>query len=587
MKITTKVSIYFLTLAIICAVISFSFLYYITKNNLEAAIELHLDSDLQSRARHIETYLELIKVSVKQLSKGPVIGTFLKMNKGEQEKNYDKVIKRMETIKEANTAIHDFLLLDISGKVVASTDKNSIGIDKSLDEFFINGRENTYIKDAYYQKDEGEQLLAVSTPMVDADTNKPLGILAARVELGGLNKIVTDRTGLLNTGEIYIVNKDGYMITPSRFVSETFLKQKIDTENFRTCISNKGKKCETPNVSPNYLGKMVLSSCEYVPEMDWVLIGEIDAGEAFKPLKNIQLVFIILLFIVPLVGFILGKIISEVISKPISKLQKGMEIIGKGHLDHKVGTTAQDEIGQLSRSFDRMTEKLKDSQERLIRSEKLAVAGKLSSSIAHDIRNPLSSIKVSVYKLKTFPECKHNPEIMGKLSDITYEIDVSDKVINNFLEFTRIKKPVLLRENINLIIKETLNGFQLNPDIELTLELQEDLPDTLLDKVQIREVFYNLIKNALEAMETGGKLKISTILKGDFIEIAFNDTGCGIPAENTGIIFEPLFSTKSNGNGLGLFISESLIEKHHGKIKVKSEAGKGTTFIIKLPFSPK
>ncbi|MDD5772079.1 MAG: ATP-binding protein [bacterium] len=378
------------------------------------------------------------------------------------------------------------------------------------------------------------------------------------------------------------------MITPSRFISGTFLKQKVDTDNFRNCQSNKDKKVSAKTgVFRNYLGKKVLGSCECINEMDWVILGEIDASEAFEPLKKIQLVFIFLLFIVPLVGFILGKIISEVISKPIIKLQKGMEIIGKGNLDHKVGTTAQDEIGQLSRSFDRMTEKLKDSQERLIRSEKLAVAGKLSSSIAHDIRNPLSTIKVVVYKLKMFTICKQNPEIMEKLSEISYEIDVSNKVINNFLEFTRIKKPVLLRENINPIIKEALSGFQLSRNIELALELQDDLPDTLLDKVQIREVFYNLIKNALEAMEKGGSLKISTVLKGGFIEIFFNDTGCGIPEENTGKIFEPLFSTKANGNGLGLFISASFIEGHRGKIKVESEAGKGTTFIIKLPFSPK
>ncbi|MDD5772078.1 MAG: cache domain-containing protein [bacterium] len=202
MKITTKISLYFLSLTVICALVSFSFLYYITKKNLEAEIELHLDSDLKSRARHIETYLELLKVSVKQLSKGPVIGNFLKMNSDEKEKNYDKVIKRFEAIKEANTSIGDFLLIDIAGKVVASTDKKAIGLDKSTDDFFINGRENTRIKDAYYQKDTGKQLLAVSTPVIDADSNKFLGILAAKVELESMNKIVADKTGLLNTGEI-------------------------------------------------------------------------------------------------------------------------------------------------------------------------------------------------------------------------------------------------------------------------------------------------------------------------------------------------------------------------------------------------
>jgi signal transduction histidine kinase len=151
------------------------------------------------------------------------------------------------------------------------------------------------------------------------------------------------------------------------------------------------------------------------------------------------------------------------------------------------------------------------------------------------------------------------------------------------LEFARIKKPTLRPENINIIVKEVLNRLEKSPNIEVLTELGDTLPDVEVDALQIQQVFYNIAKNAIETMDKGGALKIKTNLKGDFIETLFVDTGSGISKENLVKIFNPLFSTKVKGTGLGLSVCQSLGEGHGGKIEVKSEVGKGTTFTVKLP----
>lgn len=151
------------------------------------------------------------------------------------------------------------------------------------------------------------------------------------------------------------------------------------------------------------------------------------------------------------------------------------------------------------------------------------------------------------------------------------------------MEFARIKEPTLRPENINIIIKEVLNRLEKSPNIEVLTELGDTLPDMEVDALQIQQVFYNIAKNAIETIDKGGALKIKTNLKGDFIETSFVDTGSGISKENLVKIFNPLFSTKVKGTGLGLSVCQSLVEGHDGKIEVKSEVGKGTTFTVKLP----
>jgi PAS domain S-box-containing protein len=252
--------------------------------------------------------------------------------------------------------------------VAASSDESRIGLDKSTDAIFLGGQKNTFIKDVYYSETYKEPLMAVSSPLLDSNTGEFLGVIAARVRLNDLNNIVTNKTGMGQTGEIYIVNKYGFMITPSRFTKDAVLKQRVDTENARRARLHKGiehalseEEEETGNVFSDYRGVQVLGTHTFIPQMKWAVLAEINTKEAFAPLAKLRLLFFLILFIAVNAAWLSGISIARFISEPIHKLHKGTEIIGSGNLDYKVGTDAKDEVGQLSRAFDTMTENLKNT----------------------------------------------------------------------------------------------------------------------------------------------------------------------------------------------------------------------------------
>lgn len=367
MKIAYKITLSFLILSVILVIFTTSIAYFIAKNNLQRDIYAHLEDTINSRLKHIQTYLAMLRLSTGQLSKSVVLEDYLKKKSANPlgaDEAFNIAMTRLKRTKEVGPSIFEFLLLDINGKVVAATDKSDIGIDKSTDAIFTGAQKETYIKDAYYLEGIEKPLLAVSSPMFNSQTNELIGIIVARIELTDLWGIVTERLNLGKTGETYLVNKYGYMITPSRFLKNTFLKQKVDTLNLRRSLWHKSKEFFHSTVKPvvicpNYMGKIVLGTHVYIPQMQWSLLAEISTQEVFEPLTGLFKLFLIIVFLVTLFTWILGMFLSRRITEPINKLCKGVEIIGAGSLDYKVGISSCDEIGQLSRAFDQMTNDLK------------------------------------------------------------------------------------------------------------------------------------------------------------------------------------------------------------------------------------
>ncbi len=236
---------------------------------------------------------------------------------------------------------------------------------------------------------------------------------------------------------------------------------------------------------------------------------------------------------------------------------------------------------ELDQRVKERTMELEDAQEQLVRKEKLAAAGQIASSIGHELRNPLGVIGNSVYYLKTkFRE--GDEKLVRHLDILQREIDKSRTIISELLDFSRASVPSLEQININSIVKKTLAEMEVSEIIDLETALHEGLPEVNADPGQIQQVFQNIILNAVQAMPEGGRLEIRTGTGDGFIEIIFKDTGGGISEENLRKIFEPLFTTKAKGIGLGLSIVKSIIDRHKGEIDVESEDGKGTTFTVKL-----
>ena len=251
MKIASKISFSFLIVAILVSSVASSITYFISKVDLQRAIDGQLEITAALKKNQIETYLELIRASVNQLSRSTILEIFIKAhdkNPSGSSEVFAAAMKRLRRTKEANPSIAAFLLLDTSGKVIVSSNPDDVGKDKSNDAFFISGQKGTYIKDIYYAPELKRGVFAASTPFLDSENNQLLGVLVAQIELKELNDIVSDTTGLGKTGEAYLVNKYGYMITPSRFLKNTFLRQRVDSLNLNYCLQNYKNNITQPEI---------------------------------------------------------------------------------------------------------------------------------------------------------------------------------------------------------------------------------------------------------------------------------------------------------------------------------------------------
>jgi PAS domain S-box-containing protein len=232
------------------------------------------------------------------------------------------------------------------------------------------------------------------------------------------------------------------------------------------------------------------------------------------------------------------------------------------------------------------TRELKQAQEELARNERLAVLGQLAGGVGHELRNPLGAIKNAAYFLNMAIE-QAEPEVKETLQILDNEVATSERIISSLLGFARPKPPTLRKVDINKLVQDLLPHIRMPENIEVATEL-EPLPITLADPDQLGQVFGNIITNGVQAMAEGGRLVIkSRATEPGWAEVSIVDTGSGMPPEAREKIFEPLFTTKAKGIGLGLAVSKTLVEGNRGTIDVESEVGKGSTFTVRLPVSGK
>jgi two-component system NtrC family sensor kinase len=322
--------------------------------------------------------------------------------------------------------------------------------------------------------------------------------------------------------------------------------------------------------------------------------------------------FLFIIFLLVILYFATSRIIN-----PLQKMVIATQEIAKGDLSHKVEVNSKDEIGYLADSFNQMTadlktanqkliewgktlekkveertKELREMQEHLIQSEKLASLGKLAAGIAHEINNPLGGILI--YSHLLLEDTSKKSPYYENLKKIVKETSRCKDIVRGLLEFARPKEPEMTLININNAVDRSLaivEGQTIFQNITLDKTYASELPKIVADESQLQQVFMNIIINAAEAMDGKGILSLNTSMNTDrtHIEIKISDTGHGIKEENKKRLFEPFFSTKEvgKGTGLGLAISYSIIQKHQGTIEVESQEGKGSAFTIKLPVTRK
>jgi len=296
------------------------------------------------------------------------------------------------------------------------------------------------------------------------------------------------------------------------------------------------------------------------------------------------------------VGVVLSTGLASRFTRPIRKLDAGFRRLSEGDLDVRVDVGGKDEIGRLSRALNEMAGKLRASRDQgreLMRREKLSALGRMAAGVAHDVRNPLHSIGLTLQHLRETArpvEDERATEFDRSLEIIRGEIHRLDKVVGSFLSFARSeqgeREPTdlgdLLRETELLVQKEAERR-----NVDLVLEIDAETPPVPADAEALRSAVLNLVLNSFEAMPEGGKLVLGLTREDDRVVVEISDTGDGIPKEHQEHVFDFAYTTREGGNGLGLaMVHHCVVEGHGGQVSLDSEPGQGTRVRMALPIQP-
>jgi signal transduction histidine kinase len=298
-------------------------------------------------------------------------------------------------------------------------------------------------------------------------------------------------------------------------------------------------------------------------------------------------------------GMLLSMYLASSLSRPLQALTTAARRVAAGDLSARVRAAGSDELGALSRTFNEMVERIGESralEERLQFAERTTAMGRLASALAHEIRNPLNSISLTIDHVRTRlapDDERRRAEFDAFMAALKAEVARLNRLVGDFLSFGRPARLAPRPCDVGALVRETaalVEHKAREQTIELRVDVAEGLPATVADPELLKTCILNLILNALDAMPSGGRLTASVSLESKAespaLAVLVSDTGVGMPPEHAASAFEPYFSTKETGVGLGLALVRRIVEGHGGSIDLDTAPGRGTTVSIRLPLRP-
>ncbi len=563
----------------------------------------HLHSITQNKARAIARWLSERTTDVRVVADSRALRSM----------DVHEIDSHLESIKAHYLDYKRIVLVDPRGEVVADTADRRENY-RDTDWFQEAIEHSGYMSDVFWEDGKLVFLIAVAVAK-----DAPVGVLCEFIDLEYLSNLASDMA-LGKSGESYLVNRDGVIIAHKD--KQRILKDVVANFELLMQLSESGTGLE---VYRNYRGAQVMGAQTWIPQqttdafrpVQWMLIAEQSTDEVFARVNRYRMWIIALFLLLSCIIATVCVLISRTIVHPIKELADATVAVAGGNFDKQLKVDGRDELGRLTVAFNQMAQQLRfyyaslenriastreelekvsgelqKSKEVLARSEKLVALGQVSAGMAHEIRTPLTSIKLFIQSLEsTFPL---DDETLEDLSIIKVEIDRMEEIINRFLSFARPVEPKFESVSINQILSDAISLIKTRIEggkIVIETEYDDSLPLIAGDRRQLGQVFMNMLLNSIEAMPEGGRISVATnvISVSDeyrkLLKITIVDTGCGIDEASRRYIFDPFFTTKDSGTGMGLAIAFTVIEQHGGLIEVESEPFKGTTFMIYLPLS--
>jgi signal transduction histidine kinase len=617
--IAKKLLFYFLLVSLLPLSI-FAYLGYRNAINIiKVEVTNSLIAIADSKARMIETYIKEKEKDVSALANTPTI--IRAMDKfsvvfnenGLDSPEYsalDKEFRPFLTYYQESFRYYDLFLISCEGDVVFSVKKEDdfgtnvkTGSYKKSELAKVFNRTHTTVKTEisdfkYYAPSNGPAAFIATPVLKEGDVR---GVVVFQINNEETYELMRDYTGLGKTGETLIgskIGKEAVFISPLRHDPQAAFRRKAVIGSKEALpIQEAVQGREGLGLSTDYRNEEVLAVWRYLPLPRWGMVVKIDTKEAFAPVVKMRNWSLIIGIITVAGVIVLVLFVSKSISDPIMALHKGAEIVGGGNLDHKIGITSKDEIGQLSRAFDAMTENLKKITASRNELNKIMLELERSNKdlqqfayvASHDLQEPLRTVASFTQLL----ERRYEDKLDSKAKEFMhFTVDAAlrmQRLINDLLAYSRVgdRNNSFEPADCNSLLAQAISGLSVAIDESHAIITHDNLPIIMLDSLEITQLFQNMISNSIKfRSEQIPRIHVSARQKDHEWIFSVQDNCIGIdPKYKDRIlkIFQRLHSRDEYaGTGIGLAICKKIVERHEGRLWVESELGKGATFYFTL-----
>ncbi len=556
--------------------------YSQARRALMAEARSHMESVARERRARLEAWFE------ERLTDITLLSEFLVQN-GVAESGRSGAIERNLAIElGSETAYSRLIVLGPDGDILAALGERGEpdGLRRSVEVAAAIEHREAVLGSVSLDPD-GDPVMRLAAPLLDE--GEVLGAVLAILRPGStMQPILADSTGLGLTGETYLVDEATVMLTPSRHMNHPpALTHKMPTPGVLRCLElGSGSEIYT-----GYLGEEVLGAFEWLPRQRWVLLAEIQTREAFAPLRAIARQTLLLGCLALVVALLLSITLSRRLSRPIGELAAASERVAAGALEPPARITGPGEIGRLAGRFEEMVAslarsriELEASSHRLLQAERLAAVGQLAAGLVHEMRNPLSAMKMSLSGLAR--NSKLNATEQEQLQIAREQGERLERMLDELLDYSR---PVELRQgSIDLaalagVVEQSTGAERVDAGVQLLLEIQHELPPLVADGEILVRVLVNLVNNAVQASKRGDAVRLTVQLKEEGVEFAVSDVGCGMSPQVLERLFDPFFTAREGGIGLGMSNVRKFVDLHGGELAIASDTGEGTRVAILIP----
>lgn len=657
LSIRAKLVIALLAIASVPLSIGGAYAVYYSIKALENTALHHLEHEVSSKASDIEKFLKTVHNDALYLSQSSGMRDFVGNVKSSRLRNmleeeylaFSKSRPYYYQIRYINEKGNEVVRVDSDGKSSFITPSEKLQF-KGDRYYFIDAMKyekgECYVSPMDLNIEWGKvelphkPVVRIATGVFDSK-DKRQGIVIVNIFADYLIQQM-QMMNIAKGGSTYLVNKDGFYLT--RLNSQTLdkgfilgstegLDKDFSKDAAAKVLSGKTGTVKEPSMIVSYAP---IHTGDVISKDYWILVLEYPKAQIFASVARLRFVYIVIGIISILSSVVVGVWMARRLTRPILELHKEVEWIAEGDFNHKLDITTGDEIEGLAERFNNMVDVLKESREKILKwneelkaevekrtlelelshseqqqmekqlhqADKMASIGELSAGIAHEIGNPLASIKTVIQAMEGDSPLKG--EQRKYLNRILKEVDRLAAFIKTFSNFAHpsVKQSSACR--VDRVLKDVLflvRKEAMKQGIIIDEAIGNDNLNVQIDPQQMQQIFINLLLNAIQAMPEGGNIRIEAGCNGaadkdaetihemnsgqgsaqGFVKVSISDTGCGISQEQMDKIFNPFFTTKPNGTGLGLSIVQKIINECNGRITVSSAAGKGTTFNVFLP----